>query len=373
MPERCAGGAAGARPAAQPLLGRQFGWPAPGVRDRLAVCRRRAAPVPHQSAAPCDTHAASVWAARAARASAPNARAQAAVPRVGDARPDWQVVRALSEVVGAPLPYDSDEGVRARLAELAPHLGRVAATERPLWLNGEYFKARAAAAAPRPCQRPGLRADGPAEKKRCTAGAAFSAPGWAVCSPWPRFVGCGGWPGAGAAAQRALCVGRAPRGAQRGGVRAGVCGPRGQEGGRGQGAVREQRGQLLPDGRHLAHLRRDGQVRAGQGQHAPRLAVRRRGQLVGRGARGAARARRLGEGAPSEPLLVSARVAGAGRAYAGRGAEARPPGVLEGGGVCSLVQMTERRRRPVDGSARVCSAPHLCAPFREEVRLQAKK
>ena len=32
------------------------------------------------------------------------------------------VLRALSEVLGTPLPYDSLDEVRTRLAELAPHL-----------------------------------------------------------------------------------------------------------------------------------------------------------------------------------------------------------------------------------------------------------
>ena len=44
-----------------------------------------------------------------------------------------------------PLPYDTEEDVRERLVELAPHLQRLDATEPPLWLNGEYFKVRARA------------------------------------------------------------------------------------------------------------------------------------------------------------------------------------------------------------------------------------
>lgn len=40
----------------------------------------------------------------------------------GDAREDWQVIRALSEEAGVPLPYDNLEEVRYRVAELAPHL-----------------------------------------------------------------------------------------------------------------------------------------------------------------------------------------------------------------------------------------------------------
>ena len=37
-------------------------------------------------------------------------------------REDWMILRALSEELGAPLPYDSVEELRARLADLAPHL-----------------------------------------------------------------------------------------------------------------------------------------------------------------------------------------------------------------------------------------------------------
>jgi NADH dehydrogenase (ubiquinone) Fe-S protein 1 len=65
---------------------------------------------------------------------------QVAVASLGDARDDWKIVRALSEVVGAPLPYNSLDDVRRRLADVAPHLARRDALEPPLWLNGEYFK-----------------------------------------------------------------------------------------------------------------------------------------------------------------------------------------------------------------------------------------
>lgn len=64
-----------------------------------------------------------------------------AVASVNDARDDWKIVRALSEVLGAPLPYNSLDDVRRRLADVAPHFGRRDAVEAPLWLNGEYFKA----------------------------------------------------------------------------------------------------------------------------------------------------------------------------------------------------------------------------------------
>jgi len=68
-----------------------------------------------------------------------------AVPAVGDAREDWKIVRALSEVLGAPLPYDSLGGVRARLADVAPHFALVNnSVQGAVWMNGEYAKGLAA-------------------------------------------------------------------------------------------------------------------------------------------------------------------------------------------------------------------------------------
>ena len=65
---------------------------------------------------------------------------QSAVPRPGDARDDWMVIRAVSDVLGKSLPYDSIEAVRRRLADVAPHFAKVSSVQQPLWLNGEYFK-----------------------------------------------------------------------------------------------------------------------------------------------------------------------------------------------------------------------------------------
>ncbi|KAF8071212.1 NADH dehydrogenase [ubiquinone] iron-sulfur protein 1 [Scenedesmus sp. PABB004] len=71
---------------------------------------------------------------------------RAAVPLLGDARDDWKILRAVSEVLGAPLPYDTREGLAARLAELAPHLAVRESVQAPVWLNGQYAKAMAARA-----------------------------------------------------------------------------------------------------------------------------------------------------------------------------------------------------------------------------------
>jgi NADH dehydrogenase (ubiquinone) Fe-S protein 1 len=40
----------------------------------------------------------------------------------GFSQDDWMVIRALSEEIGSPLPYDTIEELRTRLAEMAPHL-----------------------------------------------------------------------------------------------------------------------------------------------------------------------------------------------------------------------------------------------------------
>ncbi|KAI6670645.1 hypothetical protein NL676_005530 [Syzygium grande] len=45
-----------------------------------------------------------------------------AVPTVGDARDDWKIIRALSEVAGVQLPYDSVGGIRSRIQTVAPNL-----------------------------------------------------------------------------------------------------------------------------------------------------------------------------------------------------------------------------------------------------------
>lgn len=47
---------------------------------------------------------------------------QMAVSAPGKAREDWKILRALSEVLGRPLPYDTIEGVRARMSDISPTL-----------------------------------------------------------------------------------------------------------------------------------------------------------------------------------------------------------------------------------------------------------
>ncbi|KAF5480036.1 hypothetical protein F2P56_000811 [Juglans regia] len=47
-----------------------------------------------------------------------------AVPTVGDARDDWKIIRALSEVAGLRLPYDSLGAIQSRIRTVAPNLLR---------------------------------------------------------------------------------------------------------------------------------------------------------------------------------------------------------------------------------------------------------
>lgn len=47
---------------------------------------------------------------------------QMSVVPPGMGRDDWRIFRAISEVVGTPLPYDNLEEVRSRIASVAPGL-----------------------------------------------------------------------------------------------------------------------------------------------------------------------------------------------------------------------------------------------------------
>ncbi|XP_041638128.1 NADH-ubiquinone oxidoreductase 75 kDa subunit, mitochondrial-like [Cheilinus undulatus] len=58
-----------------------------------------------------------------------------AVTAPGLAREDWKVIRAVSELAGVSLPYDSLEEVRSRLAEVSPNLVRYDDVE-----EANYFK-----------------------------------------------------------------------------------------------------------------------------------------------------------------------------------------------------------------------------------------
>jgi NADH-quinone oxidoreductase subunit G len=52
-------------------------------------------------------------------------RGYMAVPPPGEAREDWKIIRAFSQLIGRTLPYDTIEAVRARLAQLNPVFSRL--------------------------------------------------------------------------------------------------------------------------------------------------------------------------------------------------------------------------------------------------------
>jgi len=56
---------------------------------------------------------------------------RAAVPPPGAAREDWKIIRAVSEVVGAPLPYDELPALRERMWDITPTLLRYDTVETP--------------------------------------------------------------------------------------------------------------------------------------------------------------------------------------------------------------------------------------------------
>lgn len=58
-----------------------------------------------------------------------------AVTPPGLAREDWKIVRAMSEVLGEPLPYDNLDEIRSRMEDIAPHLVRLGKRE-----ENNYFK-----------------------------------------------------------------------------------------------------------------------------------------------------------------------------------------------------------------------------------------
>eukprot|EP00873_Tetraselmis_striata_P028269 jgi/Tetstr1/448533/TSEL_035796.t1 len=68
---------------------------------------------------------------------------QRCVPVPGQAREDWKIIRAFSEVMGTALPYDTLEDVRARMAQIAPNVTSVDKVEPAMYLNGLYYQALA--------------------------------------------------------------------------------------------------------------------------------------------------------------------------------------------------------------------------------------
>ncbi|CAK8674513.1 NADH-ubiquinone oxidoreductase 75 kDa subunit, mitochondrial-like [Clavelina lepadiformis] len=71
-------------------------------------------------------------------------QSQTAVSPPGFAREDWKIIRALSEIMGSPLPYDDLDGVRARMSEFSPNLTKYDAVEDANYFNQAVQLARLA-------------------------------------------------------------------------------------------------------------------------------------------------------------------------------------------------------------------------------------
>ncbi|KAI5477651.1 NADH dehydrogenase (ubiquinone) Fe-S protein 1 [Pseudohyphozyma bogoriensis] len=56
---------------------------------------------------------------------------RAAVPPPGASREDWKIIRALSEVLGAKLPYDDTSAMRDRMWDVSPTLAKYDVVEQP--------------------------------------------------------------------------------------------------------------------------------------------------------------------------------------------------------------------------------------------------
>jgi NADH-quinone oxidoreductase subunit G len=64
----------------------------------------------------------------------------------GDAREDWTILRAFSDVIGKRLPYDNIGQLRRRMAGLAPHFAQIDEIVEAPW--GEFGRAGAMDPAP---------------------------------------------------------------------------------------------------------------------------------------------------------------------------------------------------------------------------------
>lgn len=54
---------------------------------------------------------------------------------LGDARVDWKIIRAISEVAAKQLPYDTVDDIRRRLVQIAPHFARYGDLEDSSFLD----------------------------------------------------------------------------------------------------------------------------------------------------------------------------------------------------------------------------------------------
>ncbi len=69
-------------------------------------------------------------------------RTRRAVFPVGKAREDWKILRALSDLLGKPLPYNNIEQLRARIEKTAPHFANIGEITPSPTQEGEIAQGR---------------------------------------------------------------------------------------------------------------------------------------------------------------------------------------------------------------------------------------
>ena len=79
-------------------------------------------------------------------------RTRVAVSPPGNAREDWQIIRALSEMLGLQLPYDDAAGIGARIGQVAPHILEVDSLQPAYGADLLTVAAKEAAARPESLQ-----------------------------------------------------------------------------------------------------------------------------------------------------------------------------------------------------------------------------
>ena len=107
-------------------------------------------------------------------------RTKAAVGRLAEAREDWQIIRALSELTQTPLPYQSVEEVRERLA----HINSAFTTLEELHTKQEDNAKHSTAQHSSPSSSPSQSTESPSSKKAASPSPSSSSP-----PPSSPFVG----------------------------------------------------------------------------------------------------------------------------------------------------------------------------------------
>jgi len=75
-------------------------------------------------------------------------RTRGVAPTINHAREDWQILRALSEVLDVTLPYSTLEDVRARLVDVSPTFAKINVVETPVFQQSVVIAAEPLGSSP---------------------------------------------------------------------------------------------------------------------------------------------------------------------------------------------------------------------------------